>query len=578
MTQRLLFARNCLRTLVIAASILLLMDLTLAAQESTAPPSNPQSAIPAGRKAGTVAMITIHGPIDRITLHSLERRLDEAKARGADAVVLDIDTFGGDLQATIEILYLLRSKAPANTVAWIHPKAYSAGTIIALAMREIVVDSNGVFGDAAPIQGMPLTGLRQMAPAERAKIEAPLLSELVHEARRHGWDERLVQSFAAVDVSLWLIEHRSTGRQLFVDKDEYQEIFGEAPPLTRLKRLPPTPGRDPMSGLLPGADIDLDEPVPTSAERDIQIDEVQDLPSQRPDIESIDPAEWISLGQVVSEDELLVLKADEAEAYGLSSGKVDNETQLKSFFGANQIDRYDERWSEHLVRFLTWWPVRGVLIVIMLVGFFFEMASPGSGTFGAVALSALGILLLAPLMVGLAEWWTAIIVILGLLLVVLELFVIPGVGFIGILGGLLLFAGLVGTFLGPDPIGSTTREEVLRGIATTAAGFFGAGVIIWLLFRHVPNLPFSRKFVLADAVGGPASRNSPPPPAPHDPTEGIEVGSLGTAATDLRTSGRVSIGDRMIDARSVDGYISEGSKVRVTEVDSFGIQVEEHKE
>ena len=578
MTQRLLFARNCLRTLVIAASILLLMDLTLAAQESTAPPSNPQSAIPAGRKAGTVAMITIHGPIDRITLHSLERRLDEAKARGADAVVLDIDTFGGDLQATIEILYLLRSKAPANTVAWIHPKAYSAGTIIALAMREIVVDSNGVFGDAAPIQGMPLTGLRQMAPAERAKIEAPLLSELVHEARRHGWDERLVQSFAAVDVSLWLIEHRSTGRQLFVDKDEYQEIFGEAPPLTRLKRLPPTPGRDPMSGLLPGADIDLDEPVPTSAERDIQIDEVQDLPSQRPDIESIDPAEWISLGQVVSEDELLVLKADEAEAYGLSSGKVDNETQLKSFFGANQIDRYDERWSEHLVRFLTWWPVRGVLIVIMLVGFFFEMASPGSGTFGAVALSALGILLLAPLMVGLAEWWTAIIVILGLLLVVLELFVIPGVGFIGILGGLLLFAGLVGTFLGPDPIGSTTREEVLRGIATTAAGFFGAGVIIWLLFRHVPNLPFSRKFVLADAVGGPASRNSPPPPAPHDPTEGIEVGSLGTAATDLRTSGRVSIGDRMIDARSVDGYINQGSTVRVTEVDSFGIQVEEHKE
>ena len=134
-------------------------------------------------------MITIHGPIDRITLHSLERRLDEAKARGADAVVLDIDTFGGDLQATIEILYLLRSKSPANTVAWIHPKAYSAGTIIALAMREIVVDSNGVFGDAAPIQGMPLTGLRQMAPAERAKIEAPLLSELVHEARRHGWDE-----------------------------------------------------------------------------------------------------------------------------------------------------------------------------------------------------------------------------------------------------------------------------------------------------------------------------------------------------------------------------------------------------
>ena len=60
--------------------------------------------------------------------------------------------------------------APANTVAWINPKAYSAGTIIALACREIVVSPNSAFGDAAPISPfgpIPIT--------ERAKIESPLL-------------------------------------------------------------------------------------------------------------------------------------------------------------------------------------------------------------------------------------------------------------------------------------------------------------------------------------------------------------------------------------------------------------------
>ncbi|MCH2162146.1 MAG: hypothetical protein MK085_09765, partial [Phycisphaerales bacterium] len=246
--------------LVLAASMLP-TGAGWAASQSTTTPSQ-QQAIPAGRRAQNVALISIHGPVDQITLRSLERRLEEARRNGADAVVLEIDTPGGDMLATIEILYLLRSKSPSNTVAWIRPKAFSAGTIIALAAREIVVDPNGVFGDAAPIQGMPVIGLRQMAAAERAKVEAPLLSEVVHEARRHGWDERLVQAFVAVDIALWLVEHRTTGERLFLDADEFRQVFGEDPPETRLKRLPPIPGRDPITGLLPDAMID-DGPVPT---------------------------------------------------------------------------------------------------------------------------------------------------------------------------------------------------------------------------------------------------------------------------------------------------------------------------
>ncbi|MCP4793400.1 MAG: hypothetical protein GY882_08745, partial [Actinomycetia bacterium] len=166
---------------------------------------------------------------------------------------------GGDLLATYDILELIRTQAPANTVAWIRPKAFSAGTIIALSTREIITTPSGVFGDAAPIQGLPVVGLRQLPAAERAKIEAPLLSEVVYDARRQGWDEKLVQSFVAVDVELWLIRNTRTGDRLFVDAPEYERIFGEAPTSTGLARLPAVPSRDPLTGLLDTADPD--EPV-----------------------------------------------------------------------------------------------------------------------------------------------------------------------------------------------------------------------------------------------------------------------------------------------------------------------------
>lgn len=532
------------------------------------------TAIPAGRRATNIALIPIHGPIDHVTKRSLERRLALAEEAGADAVVLDIDTPGGDLAATLEILYLLRTEAPANTVAWIHPKAFSAGTIIALATREIVVDPNGVFGDAAPIQGIPLAGLRQMAAAERAKIEAPLLSEVVHEARRHGWDEKLVQAFIAVDVELWLLRNTRTGERLFADRNDYTTLFGSDPPKTRLQRLPPAPARDERTGFLPGADLDA-TPPPSAADRSLDIEFVQDLPSKRPLMDSLDPADWTVLGQVVTADELLVVRADEALAYGLSSGEVAGEAQLATFFGGAAITRYDESWSEHLVRFLTWWPVRGILITVMLVCFFIEMAAPGYGTFGAAAVAAMGILLAAPLLIGLAEWWTALLVIGGLALVALELFVIPGIGAIGVIGGLLMFAGLVGTFLGPDPLGSANRSEMLQGLAVTGAAFFAAGIIIWLLLRLLPDLPMARRFVLAAEVGGSGSDQVPPIPHAPPATQGIAVGTLGTAATDLRTSGRVEIEGRLLDAQSIGGYITQGAAVRVISVEGSTVHVEE---
>ncbi len=541
----------------------------------------PQSAsdltpIPAGRKAETIAIISVDGPIDGVTTRSIERRLREANEAGCDAVVIELDTPGGDLMATFDILELIRNQAPANTVAWVRPKAFSAGTIIALATREIIITPTGVFGDAAPIQGMPVVGLRQLPAAERAKIEAPLLSEVVYDARRQGWDEKLVQAFVAVDVELWLIQNRTNGDRLFVDAAEYERIFGDAPVPTRLTRLPAPPARDQLSELL-GGSSDPDEPVPTVAEREETIEFLQDFPSKRPTLGPEDAPDWALLGQVVSPDELLVLRADEAAAYGFTSGEIDNETELMSFFGASGIIRFDESWSERLVRFMTLWPVRAILITVMLVGFFIEIAAPGYGAFGLVSLASLALLLGAPLLAGMADWWTVAAVLLGLMFVALELFILPGFGVAGLLGAIFIFGGLVGTFIGGRPFEDSMREDLVRGLLATSIGFLGAGVGIWLLWRNLPRLSLARGLILAEEVGvisDDPSVRAVPPAAVRNPTN-IAPGTVGITATPLRTSGRVRLGDRLVDAQSAGAYIERDTKVRVISSDELGIKVEE---
>ena len=534
-------------------------------------------AVPAGRQATTVAVITIHGPIDGMTTRSLARRLALAEEQGADAVVLEIDTPGGDLMATFDIIEAIRSDAPPNTIAWIRPRAFSAGTIMALACREIVTTPTGSFGDAAPIQGMPLVGLRNLPAAERAKIEAPLLSELVFDARRHGWDEKLVQAFVAVDLQLWLLRNRNTGEILFVDAAEYERVFGTPPANTSLDRLPAAPPPTEDQGLLgdPGPyGTPLQGVTPaTPADRDAAIEQWQEMRSRRPVLDADDAADWENLGQIVTSDELLVVRADEAVAFGLSSSdRIANDADLRNFMGATEVIRLDESWSEGLVRFLTLWPVRAVLIAVMLVGFFIELSAPGYGIFGLVAVSALATLLGAPLLAGLSEWWTVVVVLIGIALVVAELFLLPGFGIPGLLGGLLLFIGLVGTFVSGDPFAPEMREELFKGIAATMAGGLAAAATSWIFWRTLPNNPLAQRIILAEEIGAPsASTFAAGASSSESP---IPVGTIGVAATPLRTAGRVEIDDRLVDALSEDGYIEQGTSVRVVASDRFGVRVE----
>jgi membrane-bound serine protease (ClpP class) len=553
--------------------------------------------VPAYRQAHHVAVLTVEGGIDMITLKSLERRMQQARDNGADAVVIDINTPGGEMTAMLDICNLFkdRSDTPANIVAWIHPQAYSAGAIIALACREIVVAPGSIFGDAAPIQ-IGALGLQSLGPTERAKILSFIEPELLDSARRNHYDENLVQAFVRLTDGLWMLENTRTGERAFVDRSEYRGIFGAEPPPTLANQpivaptatAPAGAATQPVRAVVRPA---FDTSIPRTSDQAGLSEQdkaghqafAQALPTPRAPLTAADRHEWKLVRQVVDDQTLLTVRSDEALYYGLATAVIADDSELLNYFGASTLSRYDESWSEGMVRVLVSWPVRAILIIIFLLALFIEMASPGLGVFGAVAVTALLVLIGAPALAGMADWWEILLIIAGLALVLAEIFVVPGTGFVGIAGVLCLLGGLVATFVAGDITTDQGQSELWTGLLTTLTAIFVSGVGMWLISRQIHSFPVINRLILHTEL---RSEAAPPPTESGGLLEAMgggsgavaaapALGEIGRAETDLRPAGRATFHGRLFDVQSTGDYIARGSQVRTVSVGRYVIEVEE---
>jgi len=102
-----------------------------------------------------VHVAPIEGVIDLGLAPYLQRVLDEAQSDGAAAVILDINTFGGRVDAAVIIRdALLKSKV--RTIAFVNKRAISAGALISLAAETLVMAEGATIGAATPVQaGQP---------------------------------------------------------------------------------------------------------------------------------------------------------------------------------------------------------------------------------------------------------------------------------------------------------------------------------------------------------------------------------------------------------------------------------------
>lgn len=548
-------------------------------------------AVPAERQANNVAIITIRTgdkPIDSVTARSVARRIRAAEAAGADAIVFDIDTPGGEVGAILDICTAIKESGVKNTVAWINAKALSGGAIISLACREIIVSDTVTWGDAMPIAAGP-AGVSAMPEELKAKFLAPLIAEVVDSARRRNqqgyvYDELLVQAILALDVQLWRVRHKTTGQEICVTAQEYERMFGEEPDYSNPRVPSLNPGRAGSVGRARaqnqgGADPSMSVPIASPALADVagEASKSQSLPTTRPTITGDDRGKWELVEFVTDGSAPLTLKSPDMHALDLAANPetrpIRSDDDLKAWFGAQNMRRLDPLWSEGLVQVMTSMWVRGVLIVILLIAVFLEMVSP-SGLAGAVAALALALLLIPPYLMGLANWWEIVAIFSGLGLVLLEIFVLPGFGVAGISGMVLLFGGLLFTFVGGDrlfPTDSKSQSDMLYGLTTIILALGTASVGWWLIVRHFGSIPLLSKLVMKE--GEDAHEGLLEAMAAPAPTTPVRAGDVGRVVSPLRPGGRAEFAGRVIDVVADSGYIDAGQMVRVEEASPFRILV-----
>jgi len=567
------------------------------AQDSQAP-QTPVS-VPSDRKATNVAVITIHGEIDAqgVMAESVARRITMAERAGADALVFDINTPGGAVDSVLRICTSIKGSSIRNTAAWINPDAYSGGAIIALACRRILVNDPANFGDAMPIAGGPMGIVpKSVGPEMLKKVLPPLLAEVVDSTRRYNdfWrgyyrDEYLMQALVANDVELWLVRNPKTGVQACIDREEFAMLFpGEsAGGPTRLVGVPGA-GR-------PTAQVGGVGASPAGSRKiaavSTDVESRQSLTTERPRFTPGDAGSWELVTKVSDGTAPAMFKVDDMVFFGLANNEVTTEegrmrvrpirsdADLKSYFQATNLFRYERSWSEGLVLFMTNFVVRGLLVVIFLVALFIEMTHPGVLLPAAVALLALIGLIAPPMLMGMAGWWPLAAVLVGIGLLLLEAFVIPGFGIPGVIGLVLLFSGLVGTFLPrgdgalPDP--GEGGRSLLYGSTVVLLSMFTAGVAMYYIAKHFGSLPVLGKLVLQDPGTTEESEGFLDEAMSADSAPAVKVGDRAVSVTPMRPSGKIQIGEETYDAVAEFGFIDAGRPVRVVVRDGFRLGVEE---
>jgi membrane-bound serine protease (ClpP class) len=175
-----------------------------------------------------------------------------------------------------------------------------------------------------------------------------------------------------------------------------------------------------------------------------------------------------------------------------------------------------------------------------------------------------------------ASWWEILAIVAGIALICLEAFVIPGTTVAGATGLLLLFGGLVATFLpggqGLFPGSQQESSSLAWGVGTVLAALLTSGVGVFFIAKHFGSLPIFSKMVLRPAED--AASITTVGIADQSTAAPAKVGELGLALTRMAPAGRIDIDGRVIDAYSDFGFIQAGAKVRVSSVDAFRIGVE----
>ena len=421
--------------------------------------------------------VPIEGTIDLGLPPFIKRVISQAESENAEAIIFEINTFGGRVDAATQIKDAILS-SKITTIAFINRRAISAGALISLSCEKIYMTEGGLIGAATAVDMSGKKGSE--------KVISFMREEMASTAEKRGRN---------AEIARGMVDEELQFTHLVINSDSIA---------------------------------------------------VNDIEGRK-------------------DGKLISLTTEQALKYKISDGKAEtfNDLIIKLDYSKYKVKQNIENWSENLVRFLTNPVVASLLTTFGFLGILFELQSPGWGIPGFVGLVCLILSLSASYIAQLATMSDMLLIITGFTLIMLEAFVIPGFGIVGISGLGVIIYGLYLLLIPDVPVSEEVLSSAMDGFTI---GLLGALVGIYLLLKVMIKTKFWKQLT---APGSQKKEDG------FTNSFGWEtlVNEIGKTDTDLNPSGWVNVEKNRVFVVSEGGFIDKGEKVKILSVDGNRILV-----
>jgi membrane-bound serine protease (ClpP class) len=453
-------------------------------------------------------IMRVSGTISPALAEAVKRKIAEAEQNGAKTFILELDTPGGDLGASISLGDFIFQQQDLDTVAYVHSMAYSGGTMLALACKEIYIDALvGRMGDVAPVD---LTG-----QIVGEKFQVAVRETMLTYARARGYPEALVKGMVTPEIEVFRIQTTD----------------------------------DPRPAYVTGGDLD----ARTEEQR----------------------SKIVKKELIVPAGQLLAMDATKAVEYGFAKKAVRSPEEL---FDTLQVPEGGLRRvylsaSEKLLAFLD--VFSPMFIVAGFILLFIEISHPGFGLPGILGIACFAVFFLIKWTLHYAALLEVVLFAIGLVLLVIEVFFIPGFGVVGITGIVLMFISLVLMFQ-EFVIPTTPREatSLFHSVLQVTGALAMAIVGIAILLRYLPALPVLGRMVLRHSL---AQAHAGEGEERRTPGLALMAGQVGVALSPLRPAGRAQFEDKLLHVVTEGDFVEKGAEVQVIQVAGSRVVVKPYR-
>ncbi len=284
----------------------------------------------------------------------------------------------------------------------------------------------------------------------------------------------------------------------------------------------------------------------------------------------VDPR--IKIEGVIDSGSVLTFTASEAMKHGFCEGLAENTEEVLKLAGISEYEIIEQELTgmDKVIGWLINPIVSGILIMVIVGGIYFELQTPGIG-FPSIAAITAALLYFAPLYLeGLAEHWEILVFVIGVILIIVEIFALPGFGVTGIAGIVLVVTSLTLAMI--NNIGFDFKP--VRPDNVIISLFI---VFISIFIAIIASYFLTKKLFTQNRLFGSLALETVQSKDDGYSTADIHyremIGKRGIAHSILRPAGKVMIDGELFDATALTGYIEKGENIEVVKYETTQLVV-----